>query len=63
MNFVFWLLIIVVLVMLWFCLSFAFKGVGSFGLKLFNDAKDAIEEVDPKESQKEEEGVSKDEER
>lgn len=42
MNIVFWLLIIIGLVLLWFCLSFAFKGIGAIGLKLFNDAKDEI---------------------
>ena len=42
MNIVFWLLIVIGLVLLWFCLSFAFRGVGSIGLKLFTDAKDEI---------------------
>lgn len=44
MNIVFWLLVIVALVFLWFCLSFAFKGIGGFFLKLFNDAKEEITE-------------------
>lgn len=42
MNIVFWLLVVVGLVLFWFCLSFAFGGIGAFGLKLFNDAKDEI---------------------
>ena len=42
MNIVFWLLIIIGLVLLWFCLSFAFNGIGAIFLKLFNDAKDEI---------------------
>lgn len=42
MNIVFWLLIIIALVLVWFCLSFAFKGIGGIGLKLYNDAKDEI---------------------
>ena len=42
MNIVFWLFIIICIVLLWFCLSFAFKGIGAIGLKLFNDAKDEI---------------------
>lgn len=42
MNPVFWLIVIVVLVLIWFCLSFAFKGIGGLALKLFNDAKDEI---------------------
>lgn len=44
MNFVFWLLVIAALVLLWFCLSFAFKGVGGFALKLFNDAKETMQD-------------------
>lgn len=44
MNIVFWLLVIVGLVLLWFCLSFAFKGIGGIALKLFNDAKEEITE-------------------
>lgn len=44
MNFVFWLLVIAGLVLLWFCLSFAFKGIGGIALKLFNDAKEEITE-------------------
>lgn len=43
MNIVFWLLVVIILVLVWFCLSFAFKGIGSIGLKLFNDAKSEIE--------------------
>ena len=27
MNIVFWLIVVIVLVLIWFCLSFAFKGV------------------------------------
>lgn len=42
MNIVFWLLVVIVLVLVWFCLSFAFKGIGGIGMKLFNDAKDEI---------------------
>ncbi len=47
MNIVFWLLIVIVLVVVWFCLSFAFKGVGSIGLRLWNDAKKEIEGEEP----------------
>ena len=32
MNIVFWLLIVIVLVLVWFCLSFAFKGIGGVGV-------------------------------
>lgn len=45
MNIVFWLIVIVALVLIWFCLSFAFKGIGGLALKLFNDAKDEINET------------------
>lgn len=44
MNIVFWLIVIVVLILVWFCLSFAYKGVGEIGLKLFNDVKNEINE-------------------
>lgn len=42
MNIIFWLIIIVVLILFWFCLSFAFKTIGGIGLKLFDDAKHEI---------------------
>jgi len=45
MNIVFWLIVIVVLVLIWFCLSFAFKGIGGLALRLFNDAKNEITET------------------
>lgn len=57
MNIVFWLIIIIVLVLLWFCLSFAFKWIGAFVLKLYNDAKNEIIE---KNEQKEKEKVEND---
>ena len=50
MNIVFWLLVIIVMVLVWFCLSFAFKGIGGVGLKLYNDAKKEIEGDEPKKS-------------
>lgn len=52
MNIVFWLLVVIVLVLVWFCLSFAFKGIGSIGMKLFNDAKHEIEGDEPKKIKK-----------
>lgn len=42
MNMSFWILLIVILILLWFCLSFAFKYIGKIGLRLFDDAKDEI---------------------
>lgn len=47
MNVVFWFPVIVALVLIWFCLSFAFKGIGSIGLRLFNDAKKVIAGDEP----------------
>jgi F0F1-type ATP synthase membrane subunit b/b' len=44
-NIVFWLIVIAAIVLLWFCLSFAFKGIGGFALKLYNDAKNEITET------------------
>lgn len=53
MNIVFWLLIIIALVLVWFCLSFAFKDIGGIGLKLYNDAKDEITGKDENHESKE----------
>ena len=44
MNIVFWLIVVIVLVLIWFCLSFAFKGVGGVGMRLYSDAKKEISE-------------------
>ena len=52
MNIVFWLIVIVALVLLWFCLSFAFKGIGAFGLRIYNDAKKEISEESEEKSEK-----------
>ena len=41
MNIVFWLIVVIVLVLIWFCLSFAFKGVGGVGMRLFGRTKRA----------------------
>lgn len=49
MNIVFWLLVVVTLVICWFLLSFTFKGIGSWVLTLFNDAKRGIEDDDSEE--------------
>lgn len=59
MNIVFWLLVIFALVLVWFCLSFAFQGIGSIGLKLFNDAKKEIEGDEPDKSKECEDDSSK----
>ena len=42
MNIFFWILVIAGVVLLWFCLSFAFNRIGGIGLRLFNDAKKEI---------------------
>jgi len=47
-NIVFWLIVIVAFVLLWFCLSFAFKGIGAFSLRIYNDAKKEISEESEK---------------
>lgn len=57
MNIVFWLIVIVALVLLWFCLSFAFKGIGAFGLRIYNDAKKEISEESEEKSKKNNRGV------
>lgn len=51
MNIVFWFIVIIALVLIWFCLSFAFKGVGEVGLRLYNDAKKEISSDEEEESQ------------
>ena len=42
MNIVFWLIVVIVLVLIWFCLSFAFKGVGGVGMRLYNELIEKI---------------------
>lgn len=42
MNIVFWFLIILAAVAAWFCLSFAFRGLGGIALRLWNKAKKEI---------------------
>lgn len=46
MNFVFWFGIILCAVLAWFCLSFAFRGVGKFFKRLFTDAVEEINKDD-----------------
>ncbi len=53
MNIVFWLIIIIVLVLVWFCMSPAFKSIGGIGSKLYNDAKDEITGKDENHESKE----------
>lgn len=48
MNIVFWLVVIIAMVLLWFLLSFAFKGVGRVGWRLFNSARREIQSEDSK---------------
>lgn len=55
MNIVFWLIVVIVLVLVWFCLSFAFKGVGRVGMRLYNDAKKEISEETEKKTDEEKE--------
>lgn len=46
MNIVFWIGVIALAVLIWFCLSFAFREFGKFWLRLFNDAKEEITKED-----------------
>ena len=39
MNIVFWLCIVFLLALIWFCLSPLFKGVGEIGYRLWDDAR------------------------
>lgn len=61
MNVVFWALVIVVMALIWFCLSFAFKWIGSIFLRLFNDAKKEIMGDESEKSNKEQKEQSSDE--
>lgn len=58
MNIVFWLIVVVTLVLLWFCLSFAFKGIGEFGWKIFHDAKKEISDEESENKSEEKEDVT-----
>ena len=44
MNIVFWILVIACIILLWFSLSFIFKGFGKFFLRLYGDVKEAIKQ-------------------
>ena len=50
MNFVFWLLVIIALIILWFLLAFTFRPIGRFFYRVW---KDAIEEIEKKDEDKE----------
>lgn len=51
----FYILVALGIVLLWFLLAFVFKPVGKFFYRLWQDAVDAINEVDDKENTKEQE--------
>ena len=55
MNIVFWLIVVIALVLIWFCLSFAFKGIGGVGMRLYDDAKKEISDEEEKKSDEEKE--------
>lgn len=44
MNPVFWLAVICAGVLLWFISSFAFKGIGKFAYRLYDDAMEEIKD-------------------
>ena len=46
MNIVFYLLVILALVVLWFCLTFAFKPIGKVVKKVVQDTVDVMTEED-----------------
>ena len=46
MNVVFCLLVIVALVLIWFLLAFAFRGIGKFWFKIYDDAAKEIKRED-----------------
>ena len=45
-NVVFWLLVICLLVLIWFLLAFAFRGIGRFWFRLYDDAAKEIKRKD-----------------
>ena len=45
---VFWFLVILGVILLWFLLAFAYKGIGRFFKSIFKDSVDAIIKDDPK---------------
>lgn len=53
MNIVFWLLVIATLTSLWFLLAFAFKPIGRFFSRLWDDAVNEIKEDTEKEEREE----------
>ena len=50
MNFVFWLLIILLLILLWFLLSFVYRPIGKFFYRIW---KDTIDEINLQDEEKE----------
>lgn len=54
MNIVFWFAIIAIGVLIWFCLSFAFRGVGGVFKRLYDDAVKEINTKDDEEVRKKE---------
>ena len=45
-NVVFWLLVIAAFVLTWFLLAFAFRGVGKFWFRIYDDAAKEIKRKD-----------------
>lgn len=44
MNIVFYLILIIMIICLWFCLTFLFKPIGAFITKIFKDTVDVMTE-------------------
>lgn len=53
MNIVFWLIILVAMVAVWFCLSFVFKGIGGIGIKMWKHTEKEMFDNDDKQEDKE----------
>lgn len=42
MNVFFWIIVILVLILVWFLLAFAFRGIGWLAMRIFGDAVDEL---------------------
>lgn len=50
MNIFFWIIVILALILIWFLLAFAFKGIGWLAMRIFEDA---VEELSKEEKENE----------
>lgn len=54
MNVVFWLCLVALLILFWFLFAFAFRGIGKFWHKIYDDARREIQRKDEEPQQKDE---------